>query len=63
MDETLKLILAELQKTNNCIDALSADVQEIKTDTKQIKEQVNTLYEWVDNIEIDVKDLKNIHSA
>ena len=74
MDETLKMILAELQKTNSRIDAMdskfssqmeamSADIQEIKADTKQIKKEVHALYEWVDNVDIEVKDLKSMHSA
>lgn len=48
------------QKTNDRLDQLELNVSEIRRDVKKIGWQVDTLYQWVDDVDIRSKTNREI---
>lgn len=60
--DSMELILQELQKINGRLDSLETKVDKIQGDLTELKEDhsitregVNTLFDWADNVAIEVK--------
>ena len=67
MDSRLETGLAPI---NDRLDSMQSDIKELKNDVKtlkadvaHIKKQTDVLYEWVDGIDLSVKDLLDIHKG
>lgn len=65
--EMLEVLLRKIEsleegqkETNNRLDQIELNVSEVRRDIKKIAWQVDTLYQWVDDIDIRSKSNRDI---
>lgn len=65
--EMLEVLLRKIEsleegqkETNNRLDRIELNVSEVRRDIKKIAWQVDTLYQWVDDIDIRSKSNRDI---
>lgn len=60
LEENQQKLAENQQKTNDRLDQLELNVSEIRRDVKKIGWQVDTLYQWVDDVDIRSKTNREI---
>lgn len=60
LEENQQKLAENQQKTNDRLDQLELNVSEIRRDVKKIGWQVDTLYQWVDDVDIRRKTNREI---
>lgn len=60
LEENQQKLAENQQKTNERLDQLELNVSEIRRDVKKIGWQVDTLYQWVDDVDIRSKTNREI---
>lgn len=57
--ETNEQLQAFKQETNEQLECLKKDVRTLKHDVKEIAWKVDTLYDWVDGLDLKLKEIDN----